>query len=163
MELKQTKHLLEDTGGIYLAGNHAKMIWQGNKNLIVRETSYNEVVGKSLYLISNNECYGVIKIESVTPIDINKFKSLAERHRITENERIEWWSSKKVLYSYEFSLEKKFDVPMRVSIPEGIQTFIDKVEFLSDQDSLLMKAFAPMKSSKKFFELGEVLDFMYGG
>jgi hypothetical protein len=40
-------YLSESNDGLYLAENHAKMIWQGNKDLIVKEVEMKTLVGRS--------------------------------------------------------------------------------------------------------------------
>lgn len=125
--------LIESSDGFYLSENHAKMIWQGNKGLIVKSLNFKGLVGKLLYIIGGNESYGIIKILKITPINLKRFKELSERHRITEQERKLWWIGKQTLFAYEFDFVKKFDILRRVSIPEGTRNLLKGVKFLSDK------------------------------
>ncbi len=126
-------YLKESSDGLYLAENQAKMIWQGNKSLIVKSLNFKGLVDKLLYLIGGNESYGVIKIKKITPINLEKFKNLEERHRITDQERKLWWGTKQTLFAYEFEFVKKFGVLRRVAIPEGTRNLLKGVKFLFDE------------------------------
>lgn len=159
-------NLSQTLSGLYLESNHAKMIWQGNKELIVQGLNYKNSVGNLFYLISNNECYGILKINAIRQISLNAFNKLAEKHRITEQERKKWWAGKKNLYAYVFEFVKKFDLPKRVKIEgDKVKTFIDKVEFLSDEDFKVepMQSFELMEPTKIFIDEKELLDYLYGG
>ena len=130
---KKESYLMESSDGLYLAENHAKMIWQGNKNLIVKSLNFKGLVEKVLYLIGGNESYGIIKITSIVPINIKRFKDLEAMHRITDQERKLWWSGKQTLFAYHFEFVKKFDVLRRVAIPDGTRNLVKGVKFLFDE------------------------------
>jgi site-specific DNA-adenine methylase len=129
----RTEYLSEVNEGIYLIGDHAKMIWQGNKTVIMQSRIFENTKGKDLYLIGNNLCYGIIKINSITPVSIEEFRTLSSEHKITEKEREEWWSGKKQLYAYKFDF-KKFETPKRVAVPQTSETFLKDVKFLSEEE-----------------------------
>ena len=75
IEKKKTNEPLQkSTKGINLASNHAKMIWQGNKDLIVKDTNTREAIGKLYYVVGGNDCYSVIKIKDVSQINLKQFK-----------------------------------------------------------------------------------------
>jgi len=133
----KAEYLTETSAGMYLSANHAKMIWQGNKTLIVLGVNYRGTVGSRFYIIGGNDCYGVIKISSIQPIDLAAFRELSSRHRLTEKERKERWPNKKVLYAYFFDIVKKFDIPKRVAVLDGNRTFMEKVSFLSSEEKCL--------------------------
>jgi hypothetical protein len=128
-------YLSESNDGLYLAENHAKMIWQGNKDLIVKEVEMKTLVGRNLYLIGGNDCYGILKIKNEFPIDLTKFNELNERHRISETESNLWFPEKQTLFAYEFDFVKKFDYPKRVAMKEDHGLLIEDVNFLADDFS----------------------------
>jgi len=139
------------------------MVWQGNKSLIVKPVNYRNIVDKVFYIIGGNDCYGALKITGKKEISLADFKKLGERHRITEKEAKEWFAGKKVLYAYEFEVLKKFELPVRVSIPSGTKTLIDKVEFLKESGELEpCKGFVPMKPAKEFCNEEKMLDYLFG-
>lgn len=124
-------HAIKNTEGLYLVAPHGKMIWQGNKTIIVKSKEFRGSLGKSYYLIEGNRCYGIIKIKSIHSINLEKFKELFLKHRITDEERYKWWMNKQILFAYEFELIKKFKEPRYIEKPKGIQIFIKNVKFLN--------------------------------
>jgi len=131
-ESLQSIELYQDSEAIYLVEPHAKMIWQGNKKLIVKAKKFEGKIGKLLYLVGGNNCYGAIKIKKIKPISLQLFNKLRPLHRITEEERAKWWPDKKVLFAYEFDVVKRFEQPKLVKVPVGAQTFISNLEFLTE-------------------------------
>lgn len=137
LELAEDKAMKRKLEGLYLVEPHAKMIWQGNKDLIVKSVNFKDTVGNMYYLIGGNNCYGIIKIKKIKPINLKEFRELEHRHRISEQERTEWWPHKKVLFAYEFDIVKKFEEPKAVLVPQGIQTFVKDVKFLDRLEALI--------------------------
>lgn len=168
MEKKSQKsnssYLSESAAGFYFPGNHAKMIWQGNKSLIVKALEYKNVVDKVFYIIGDNNCYGALKITSKRAINLKEFAGLAERHRVNDKEKSEWFRGKKLLYAYEFEVLKKFDCPKRVSVPDDVETLISQVEFLKEELAPEpFQTFTLMKPAKEFFNEEKLLDYLFGG
>lgn len=163
---EKTEHLAQSNAGMYLASNHAKMIWQGNKSLIVKSMDFRDSVGKSFYLMGGNACYGVITIKSIAPITLKQFKDLSSKHRVTQREKEEWWAHKKGLFAYEFDF-KKFDPPRTVAVPANVQTFVDEVKFLTEEEvKKSIEPFKPIKlqkPSKEFEDEKELADYLFGG
>jgi len=117
--------------------SHTKMIWQGNKQMIVLPIEYKNSVGKSYYLVGGNNCYGIVKIVGCNPINIEQFNELESKHRMTEKERIMKWSEKKVLYSYNFEVLESFPIPRMVLLPNESGFFIESIAFMqSNLDKL---------------------------
>ena len=139
------KYLHEESAGIYLPENHANMIWQGNKRLIVLAIDCPGAVGKNFYLVGGNVCYGVVKITKKLQINLNQFKLLEDKHRITQRDMNEWWPGKKVFFAYMFDFNK-LEIPRHVSSENDGKIFVQKVEFLSekemiDEEEMMAQAF----------------------
>ena len=124
--------LIQSFEGFYIDGNHATMIWQGNKTLIIKPEIFIDSIGKLFYLIGGNDVYGIIKIRNIELIDLVEFNKRSSEHMITESERLKWWFSKKKLFAYEFDIVKLFEFPTLVGIPDGTKTIITDVQFLSE-------------------------------
>ena len=131
-----SESLQERKSGICLEPNHAKMIWQGNKDIIVREKSYRFATNKPFYLIGGNECYGVLVLTKTAQITLGDFETLKNRHRITDEERKGWWPNKQVLYRYDFVLVEKFETPRLVKVKDGEQTFLHDVVFVGEDKDI---------------------------
>jgi DNA adenine methylase len=128
------EYLSETNKGIYLISQQAKMIWQGNKELIIKGLNYKNANGQAFYLIGGNDCYGVIKIKAIKEINLADFKNLESKHRITDLERKKLFPNKKVLFAYEFDFIKKFEEPRRVAVPTGTDNFMEDIKFLDETE-----------------------------
>jgi len=131
---KNEKYLEESTQGIYLPDNHAKMIWQGNKKLLVDSCAYKDVVGKNFYVIGGNNCYGVVKVTQKKAITLKQFKELESYHKISELETKDWFKGKKILFAYSFESVDMFPEPRSVSANKEKKLFSNFVLFLSEED-----------------------------
>ena len=126
-----TQSLIETREGAYLVSPHAKLIWEGKKNLIVKSRLFRSEINKLLYLLEDNLCYGIIKLKYPDKIDLKKFKELEKVHLISEEERKKWWPNKEILFAYKFDKVTMFENPKKVEIPRGVQTFVKDFEFLN--------------------------------
>ena len=121
---------------IYLQPPHGELFWRGEKNLIIKSKRFEKYLGVPIFVASGDKIYGIIRITKIGRIDLNDFKRLADRHKITEEERKQWWPGKRWLYEYEFERIKVFNSPKRYHYKRGYQTFIRRVRFLSVNDLL---------------------------
>jgi len=128
--------LSESKEGMYLPKPHAKMIWDGSKNLIVKAKRYPTKIGRLLYVIDKDFAYGIIRLGPPSLIDVKQFKKTQEHHKVTDMERKKWWRGKRYLFSYPFTLVNKFETPRKIRLPKGIQTFVKEVEFLSQLEMI---------------------------
>ena len=129
---KNDEFLSENREGIYIPVQHAKMIWQGNKKLIVKGEKVENKLGKLFYLIGGNNCYGVLKLKDVFPLSLEEFKARESEHRITDEERQLWWPGKQKLFAYDFggSLIAGFENPKLVKTSKD--SFVNSISFLSE-------------------------------
>lgn len=116
---------------IYLVKPHAELIYNNEKKLIVKSRNYKNMLNRPLYLLDNEFCYGIIKLTNVKKIDLKGFEELREKHKITEEERKEWWDDKKEFYAYEFEWVEHFPEPKPATVPKGTQTFVENWSFAS--------------------------------
>ncbi|HUW48457.1 MAG TPA: hypothetical protein VMW36_06925, partial [Patescibacteria group bacterium] len=49
----------ESIPGVCLLTNHAKMVWQLNKDLIILTKDHSNLLGKPVYVLEGNKCFGV--------------------------------------------------------------------------------------------------------
>lgn len=126
-------NLAENDYGMYLVPNHAKMVYNKEKDLIIKSRDFENEVNKEMYLVGGDYAYGRIKLKEPQRINLEEFANLRDRHRITEEERKEWWKGDEMLYAYEFDFEA-FERPRKVDVPQGVQTFIEDVRFLDDDE-----------------------------
>ena len=117
--------------GMCFPPHQAKMIWQGNKTLIVGP-NLSPLIGKLLYVIGGNECYGIISLKNSNKINLKEFLKLEEKHRVSSIERKLRWANMLDFEACEFKLVKKFDLVKRVPSFEG-KTYVERVEFLEEK------------------------------
>jgi len=120
---------------MYIVPRHAKLIYDGEKTLIIKAREYKSHIDEPLFLIDNKLAYGIIYLQEPKEISIEEFKSLRDRHRITDKELEEWWGKRDKLYAYEFKFVK-FPVPKPIRAPKGAQTFVkaSNIKFLTPKD-----------------------------
>jgi len=111
--------------GLYLVEPHGKLIFDKKKKAIVKSKKF--TIGNFHILVSGNKAYGFIRLEEPKEISLSGFEALRTKHRITDDEREEWWPDKKILFYYEIRDFIDLDKPQTVSVPRGVQTFIKQV------------------------------------
>lgn len=128
---KTAKH-----SALYLVPPHAELIWTEVKTTIIKSKKFEAHIGEPLYLISDKQCWGVIKLSEPKEIDKKIFKETYKDHLIEEHERIEWWDQKFPLFSYGVEIVEKYDQPKKVEISTGIQVFIkpESITFTGGED-----------------------------
>ncbi|MHC1572274.1 MAG: ATP-dependent DNA ligase, partial [Methanosarcinales archaeon] len=154
---KVSESLIDAESGIYLVAPHAKLIADGKKTAIVKTIPLKDYIGKDLYLLSGKECYGVIRLGKPKVIDLDGFKATRQKHMITDEERKRWWRGKTHFYLFPVKVRQVFDPPKQVKIPQGVQTVVRDVEFLSTVTSssiapILPKRFADVKVSPELLK-----------
>nr|MBC8446017.1 hypothetical protein [Chloroflexota bacterium] len=117
----------ELTEGLYLVEPHAKMVWTGKKQSIVKSRKF-DVESKRYVLVGDGLAYGYIQLDEAIEIDLDEFREIRADHRITEEERKEWWPDYDKLYLYGIKAFDKFKTPRKVKVPCGVQTFIKDVK-----------------------------------
>ena len=126
---------------LYLVEPHARWIWEGIKQAIVKAKKFTKYINKPLYLIGDGLLYGIISLKEPEEITLDEFKQLKSLHLVSEEEREKWWKGKKKLYFYRVEVLKRLPEPIRVELPKGVQVFVsvekikvpdDRVELIAD-------------------------------
>jgi hypothetical protein len=119
--------------GLYIVSPHAEWIANKEKLLIVKAKRF-AVKDKTYVLCDKDFAYGHITFaSSPQKINLSTFKKLASKHKISDDERKEWWSRRRTFYSYQFSF-KPFAKKRSIAVKPGTQTFIKSVAYT---DSIL--------------------------
>jgi len=109
---------------IYLVEPHGQLIYDGKKTLVVKTKDFGPML-EMRALVSGKNCYGYIRFEEPKKINLEEFRALQDRHRITEKERNNWWPNVTEFYVYEIRdfipLPKPLDISER--IPKDAQVF----------------------------------------
>ncbi|TET75147.1 MAG: hypothetical protein E3J56_00975 [Candidatus Aminicenantes bacterium] len=118
--------------GLYLVQPHANLIYEGDKKQIIKSETgmkmLRKYVGKEMFLLSEDKVFGVIKLREPREIDVNDFIQLRYAHRVSDEERKEWWPGKKKLFAYEFEIVEMFEKLKHFDVPKGVQVLVKEVE-----------------------------------
>lgn len=131
-----SENLRESREGICLGGAYAQLIWQKRKGAIVKSKFYRGHVGKLLYLIGDNTCYGLVKLSLPDKITLQEFEELYKTHLVTASDRKKWWPNKEILYYYKFNVIQRFNTPRKIKISKRMETFVKDFEFVDDKVSV---------------------------
>ena len=118
--------------GLYLVAPHAELIYRGDKSAIVKSRRYDKMTN-FLILCDNDTAYGYIRCGEPQLINLKEFKDLQDKHKVSEDERHNWWPDTDTLYYYEILNFIPFESPRPVKIPKGVQTFVSEVEFIKSR------------------------------
>ena len=117
---------------LILVKPHGRLVWLGEKTLIVKSKKFLSHIHEEMYLIGYHKCFGKIYLEEPEKIDTwKRFKELEPKHRITEEE-VKRWGWKLPLYAYSFRFVKyPVAKPIELKV-KGPQVFVkvENVKFL---------------------------------
>jgi hypothetical protein len=119
-----------DLPAIYLVSPHAELIVAGKKTMVIKARDFSACCDQELLFCSAGLCFGTLKLKKPEKISLEKLEELYPLHRITHEEREAWWPKAEVLYASEVYDIITWDVPRRVEIPQGVQTFARSVKFI---------------------------------
>jgi phage-related protein (TIGR01555 family) len=112
--------------GLILPAPHAELVWRGIQKAIVKPTSMDSHIGKPLYLISDDICYGIVTIDNQTTLTQTEFKTKAPAHMMADVASLE---RKQKLFYYDIKLVTIFEEPRACTTTEGARNLAKKVEF----------------------------------
>lgn len=131
----ETENLGAHYDALYLMPPHGRLIAEGEKDLIVKPRAFPGKANEILYLVSGRECFGRIRYSIPEKISLKEFEELRPRHRISSDERLQWWPEDKEFWKYEFEVLGIYKPPLKVEIPKGSQIFVKapRLRFLEEE------------------------------
>jgi len=127
-EPSESEPALLNQRGLYLTPPHGELLWNGKKSAMVKSIKIGHI-NEPVYLLSGKYCYGIINVDEPKQINLNQFKSLANKHQITDTERQKWWPNKDVLYYYPIKFVRRWEVPKEWQVKKGAQIWVENVKF----------------------------------
>ncbi len=121
--------------GLYLVEPHGRLIYEGKKTSIVKAREM--ALEGEWIIVSKDKAYGVAELESARLANALQFDEKFDEHRVTKNERQRWWEDKDLFYSHNIKEFTPYDKPREVVVQNGVKTFIEKVEFVVDAETVL--------------------------
>lgn len=116
---------------LYLVNPHAEEIATKEKTALVKAKRY-DVAGKTYWLATDGFIYGTVQLGPSKEITLQEFTKLFQKHRVTEDERNEWWPGKTRLFYYPVVGVQVFKKPWEWQAPAGAQVFVKDVEVPTD-------------------------------
>lgn len=113
--------------GLYLVKPHAKLIYDGEKRIVLKQRQY-KMSWEEMVLLDNEYAYGYITLAEPFPIkNVEEFENSQNLHKVTLQEFHDWgWNFP--IYGYPVFKFEPFKKPKPVDLPRGIQTFVKEVE-----------------------------------
>jgi len=119
--------------GLPLISPHAEMIWKREKTLIVKKKKLDLSQFKIL-CDYDKKAFGFIRCKEPKEINLEKFKALTNRHRISDKELNSWWPKAESLVAYEIRDFFPFTQPRKIkSHASSSQTSIREVIFKKEK------------------------------
>ena len=122
--------------GLYLPEPHARLIAEGKKVLILKDRKYN-IADEIFLFFDHDKAYGYLLLGNPFPINSRKeFLALQPLHHVTEDE-YKKWKFDIPIYAYPVREVMRFPHPKKISVPKGVQNFLDNAhEYIVDEKSL---------------------------
>lgn len=142
-------------------------IFNGRISLILRRKKKEYIIGKECFLASPCKCYGVIKITGLDRLNYQEFKKNAQRHYITERERLQKYRDLVEFWAYSFEIVKLFDTPLGYcfdeecewiksfanvcpqAVEEELVMLPDVLKFIFDENVVLVKDYIWLRHDDK--------------
>ena len=115
--------------GVYLVEPHGKLIYDGKKRFVIKTREFEQMWKSYSVLVSGKYAYGFVMFWKPYEIDLETFRRLRAFHRITEQEREKWWGDRDEFYCYEGRYFIPFLEPLKVEVPQGVQTIMKEVKY----------------------------------
>lgn len=106
----------------------AELIYNNEKKMIVLTKKYADKIGKKLYLIGEDTCYGIIKLTKVKRVSLEELVNLQDLHKLSK-ESMKNAEKNKVSYIYEFEMLECFPESKPIEKPKKRKLFIKEFIF----------------------------------
>jgi len=125
--------------GVYFVPPHGELIWNGEKDLVVKAKQFH-ILYQRTHFLASDLVYGTIKFKEPYKITLEEFEKLRKRHRISDEERKKWWPDKDELWAYEIEDFWPWYVPKRYQYIKGAQVIIRNLQLLESREKSILVA-----------------------
>jgi hypothetical protein len=125
---QKAKQFARALPGRYLVDPHAAWLASNKKRIIVSTKPYSKYANQEIYIVGDGGIYGTMKEgEANGPFNKTIQKRYFELHRISEAEWGEWWPDTKEFWILKPEIIRRFDPPLKYTVPKGVQVYIKRV------------------------------------
>lgn len=117
--------------GLILVQPHAQLVAERKKGIFVKSEAFKKYIDEEVYVVAKGKAYARITFSDPKKMDLKQFKAMRQRHKITEDERKQWWPRKRTLYWYKINLLESYLPPLAAKYPKGPQVFVKEVEVIA--------------------------------
>lgn len=104
----------------------AEMVRDGEKKLIVKSKPF-DVAGKEFVLLSSRKAYGTVRLGKQEKLTVKQFERRRGEHRISDEQRQQWWPKDRELWAWPVKVLKRYDPPRATNAPTGPQVVVRSV------------------------------------
>lgn len=117
--------------GLYITEPHASLLYQDKQKAIIKTRLFKRLEEQNI-LVSKDKAYGVIQFNPPEKIDVDEFRKRYEDHKISNEERENWWGEKDNFFIYTIKEFEKFEQPKLIKSVSGAQVFVEGIEFIKE-------------------------------
>ena len=161
---EETKKMINPSmSGLYISEPHGELLFQDKQKAIIKTRLFKRLEEKNI-LVSKDKAYGVIQFNPPEKIDVDEFRKRYDEHKVSDEERTDWWGEKDYFFLYTIKEFEKFEKPQLIKSVSGAQVFVEGIEFIKENNmSYLNKALTDsdktsFKSDIKDDPMGDVVN-----
>lgn len=125
---RRVKQFARALPGRYFVDPHAAWLASGKKVIVISTKAYSKYADQEIYIVGDGGVYGTMKEGGPQgPFSSRIQKKYHELHKISAEEWNEWWPGVKQFWIFQPEIIRRFDPPLKYSVPTGVQVYIKKV------------------------------------
>lgn len=115
--------------GVYLhRPGLANLVAAGRFPSIVKSASFEDYVGKPIFLCSDEGVHAKIVLSEGESIDRDTFRDATVKHGMLESEALELWPGFKTLHIFDVEVKERYEDPVEYNKPNAYRAFLENVE-----------------------------------
>jgi hypothetical protein len=127
--------IAETLPGMSMGQSDAKLVSERKKTVFIRAESIKKYVGEEVFIIHGQQVYAKITFTKPEKINLQKFKEMRMRHRITDEVRKQIWGKKRTFYAYKIRIIEIYAPPISTfyNVGDAVEKpFIDEIKITKE-------------------------------
>jgi len=129
----ETKPPMNSKGLIVYPQRMAELIRDGEKTMIVKDKPLN-IAGKRYTIVAKRKGYAYVQLGDMRVLTLPKFRALRDEHKITPQERAQYFKGKRRLFAWPVKVLKEFDKAYPTNAPLRPQDVAPKLKTYASED-----------------------------